>query len=55
MKMSFITLRKMHMSRKNVINEYSELAKEMGRIVENHVKQKMEKRRIRTKLKKLRD
>jgi len=43
MKMSFITLRKMYMSRKNVINEYPELAKEMRRIVKIHVKQKMEK------------
>jgi len=38
----------------NVINEYPELAKEMRRIVEIHVKQEMEKRRIRTRLKKLR-
>jgi len=38
----------------NVINEYPELAKEMKRIAEIHVKQEIEKRRIRTILKKLR-
>jgi len=38
----------------NVINEYPELAKEMRRIVEIHVKQEVERRRIRTILKKLR-
>ena len=34
----------------NVINEYSELAKEMRRIVEIHVKQEMEKRGIRERI-----
>ncbi|RLG11110.1 MAG: hypothetical protein DRN64_01885 [Thaumarchaeota archaeon] len=35
---------------KNVINEYPELAKEMRRIAEIHVKQEMEKRRIRERI-----
>ncbi|RLE74972.1 MAG: hypothetical protein DRZ80_03620 [Thermoprotei archaeon] len=35
---------------KNVINEYPELAKEMRRIVEIHVKQEMEKRKIRERI-----
>ncbi|MCU4139667.1 MAG: Arylsulfatase A or related enzyme [Methanophagales archaeon] len=34
----------------NVINEYPELAKEMRRIVEIHVKQEMEKRKIRERI-----
>ena len=38
---------------KNVINEYPELAKEMRRIAEIHVKHETEKRKIRTGLKKL--
>ena len=38
---------------KNVINEYPELAKEMRRIAEIHVKQEMEKRRIRERISRL--
>ena len=37
----------------NVINEYPELAKEMRRIVKIHVKQEMEKRRIRERISRL--
>jgi len=47
-------LKKDPYERENVINEYLELAKEMKRIVEIHVKQEMEKGKIRTILKKLR-
>jgi len=38
---------------KNVINEYPELAKEMRRIAEIHVKQEKEKRRIRERISRL--
>lgn len=38
----------------NVINEYPELAKEMRKIVEIHVKQEMEKRRIRERISRIR-
>lgn len=37
----------------NVINKYPELAKEMRKIVEIHVKQEMEKRRIRGRISRL--
>jgi len=43
-------LKKDPYEQENVINEYSELAKEMRRIVEIHVKQEMEKRGIRERI-----
>ena len=46
-------LKKDPYERENVINEYPELAKEMRRIVEIHVKQEMEKRRIRERISRL--
>jgi len=46
-------LKKDPYEQENVINEYPELAKEMRRIVEIHVKQEMEKRRIRERISRL--